>query len=127
MSNTGNTLLHLLQKYGKNEPLIILYKTKSFKLKMEQRIKEQVETFVAYGGYQPGMSVGEILDKSRSDRLVLKEAEKVMSGYINDLVKGTAKNTPISLPNINWQTAKYKKTSNAIEVANKIEQELSLY
>lgn len=90
------------------------------------RIREQVQSFVAYGGYQPGMSVGEILDKSRTDRLVLKEAEKAMSGYINDLVSGTARNVVFSLPNINWKTEKYHLTSDAIKVADEIEQSLNL-
>lgn len=91
-----------------------------------ERVREQVDTFVAYGGYQKGMNVGQILDGSRADRLILKELEKNTSGIISDLTSGKAKNTIISLPNIDWQSEKYKITSNAAEVASTIEKSFKL-
>lgn len=86
------------------------------------RVREQVETFVTYGGYQEGMSVGEILDGSRADRLIKKELEKHSSGIIMDLFKGKSANKLVTLPDVNWQTEKYNiRGTEAVKVANQIE------
>jgi hypothetical protein len=94
---------------------------------MVTRIKDQVNSFVAYGGYKEGMSVGEIIKGARVDRLVNKELEKATSGIILDLVEGKMANQLVAIPSINWQTEKYNiRGCNAIEIANSIEQSLEL-
>jgi hypothetical protein len=91
------------------------------------RIIDQVKSFVAYGGYQEGMSVGEILGGSRADRLISKELEKTTSGIISDLVSGKSENQLVSIPMVNWQTEKYNiRGKKAIEIADQIEQSLEL-
>jgi hypothetical protein len=94
---------------------------------MVSRVRDQVESFVAYGGYQEGMSVGEILGGARVDRLINKELEKMTSGIISDLVEGKLENKIVCLPSVDWQTEKYHiRGKKAIEVANNIEQSLNL-
>jgi hypothetical protein len=94
---------------------------------MVTRIRDQVQSFVAYGGYQEGMSVGEIIGGARVDRLVGKELEKKTSGIISDLVTGKMENKLVCLPSVNWQTEKYHiKGGSAIAIANDIEQSLEV-
>lgn len=94
---------------------------------MVSRVKDQVDSFVAYGGYQEGMSVGEILGGARVDRLVLKELEKKTAGIISDLVSGDIQNTLVQLPDVNWQTEKYHiRGKDAVKIANDIEQSLNI-
>lgn len=94
---------------------------------MITRIKDQVESFVAYGGYQEGMSVGEILGGARVDRLINKELEKSTSGIIADLVSGKSENTMVPLPSIDWHSEKYNiRGKKAIDIAHQIEQDLRL-
>lgn len=92
------------------------------------RVKDQVESFVAYGGYQNGMSVGEILGGARADRLVKKELEKNISSIVLNLATHKSDNKLIDLPNVNWQTEKYKiRGESAVKVAKEIESSLKLH
>lgn len=93
---------------------------------MVSRVRDQVESFIAYGGYHEGMTVGEILGGSRADRLVNKELEKTTCGLINDLVDGRSSNKLVKLPDIDWKTEKYHITKGAAEIANQIEQSLNV-
>jgi len=94
---------------------------------MENRIRDQVESFVAYGGYREGMSVGEILAGARADRLVLKELEKNVSGIVADLVSGKAANTLMSVPDVDWQHEKYHiRGEKAVDIAKQVEQSLKI-
>ena len=94
---------------------------------MVTRIRDQVKSFVAYGGYQEGMSVGEILGGARADRLISKELEKKTDGIILDLVSGRLMNQIVEIPTVNWKTEKYNiKGGNAIQIADEIEQSFSL-
>jgi hypothetical protein len=94
---------------------------------MVTRIRDQVQSFVAYGGYQEGMSVGEIIGGARVDRLVGKELEKKTSGIISDLVTGKMENKLVCLPSVNWQSEKYHiKGGSAITIADNIEQSLEV-
>lgn len=92
------------------------------------RVREQVETFVAYGGYEKNMSVGEILDKSRADRLIKKELEKCTSGIISDMIDGKLDNKIVTLPEVDWQADKYNiRGPQAIEIAKDIEQSFKIF
>ncbi len=94
---------------------------------MVTRVRDQVRSFVEYGGYEENMSVGEILNKSRADRLVLKELEKTNNNIISGMVHGTMSNKLVELPDIDWKSEKYsKRGTDAIEIANDIEQSLSI-
>jgi hypothetical protein len=92
-----------------------------------RRRRDQVKTFNKYGYYKEGMSVGEVLEQSRSDRLVKKELEKNTSGVILDLTEGNLENQLVTLPNIDWKSDQYKiRGGNVIEIADRIEQSFNL-
>lgn len=94
---------------------------------MVTRIRDQVQSFIAYGGYKEGMSVGEILDKSRADRLITKELEKSTMSIMADLVEGKTINKIVEIPAIDWKQGKYNiRGSAAVDIANEIEQSFRL-
>jgi hypothetical protein len=68
-----------------------------------------------------GLNVGQILEKSRADRLINKELQKKNLNIVEGLTTGSLSNSFVELPNVNWRKNEFHKIKGAYEIAQDIE------
>lgn len=85
------------------------------------RVIGQVRDSKKRGKVTDDMNVGQILEKSRANRLLLKEHEKNVSHTIARLMKGNLANKFVELPNADWRDGEFHKVKGAYEIAKNIE------